>query len=149
MPRCKVATDLIIRVSVHIERDERGRWYPVAVERPQGGRLLRAVHEDSWARMVRAVADAFCDGDYDRAAGLYLNADEADQAAPSGAKADPDAPWPDGPGKVGCGGECGFVRAGVGWQCLEGEACGRYVHTDDPGFAEITAHYKGATEEEA
>jgi hypothetical protein len=26
---------------------------------------------------------------------------------------------------------CGFERRGAGWQCVEGEACGRYIHPGD------------------
>lgn len=44
---------------------------------------------------------------------------------------------------IGCDGlECGFVRAGVGWQCREGEACGRYIHPGDEHYDEVAAYYR-------
>jgi hypothetical protein len=42
----------------------------------------------------------------------------------------------------GAEGACGFVEAGVGYQCKEGDACQKYVHPGDPGFAELRAHDK-------
>lgn len=33
--------------------------------------------------------------------------------------------------------ECGFISAGLGYQCLEGRACGRYIHPGDPHFEEL------------
>lgn len=43
---------------------------------------------------------------------------------------------------LGCDRECGFVPAGVGFQCKEGDGCGRYVHPDDPGFQELKAYHE-------
>lgn len=42
---------------------------------------------------------------------------------------------------IQCGGECGFILAGIGLQCLEYGACGRYLHPGDPGYEEVAAHY--------
>lgn len=42
---------------------------------------------------------------------------------------------------VGCENACGFVRAGLGYQCLEGSACGLYVHPDEPAYKVIHAYY--------
>jgi hypothetical protein len=42
---------------------------------------------------------------------------------------------------LGCDGDCGFVAAGAGYQCIEGDGCGRYVHPDDTGFAELNAYH--------
>jgi hypothetical protein len=50
--------------------------------------------------------------------------------------ADPDPAW-----TFPCEGECGFERRGVGFQCVEGRACGRYVHPGDPGFDDLARYY--------
>lgn len=42
---------------------------------------------------------------------------------------------------VKCKRECGFQVAGIGLQCKEGDACGRYVHPGDPGFAELKSYH--------
>lgn len=52
-------------------------------------------------------------------------------------------PWPQE--AVKCEKDCGFVAAGIGWQCREGSACGRYVHPSDPEYLPITRYYR-ATE---
>jgi hypothetical protein len=46
---------------------------------------------------------------------------------------------------IGCEGDCGFIRAGAGYQCKEGDGCGRYVHPGDRGFAELDAYHKHMT----
>lgn len=46
---------------------------------------------------------------------------------------------------IGCEGECGFTCRGIGLQCTDGEACGRYLHPGDEGFAEVKAYYDAAT----
>jgi hypothetical protein len=33
--------------------------------------------------------------------------------------------------------DCGMVRAGIGYQCKEGDACGAYYHPGDEHFDEI------------
>lgn len=43
---------------------------------------------------------------------------------------------------VGCSGECGFAPRGIGWQCVDGAACGQYLHPGDPGFAEVNDYYR-------
>lgn len=43
---------------------------------------------------------------------------------------------------IGCDGECGFIRAGIGWQCREGAACGRYIHPGDEHYDEVAAYYR-------
>jgi hypothetical protein len=53
-----------------------------------------------------------------------------------------ECPWP--ADAVGCDEGCGFTRAGIGWQCREGTACGRYLHPGDAGFAEVDAYYRAA-----
>jgi hypothetical protein len=42
--------------------------------------------------------------------------------------------FPVPPGCKPDGDGCGFVSAGIGFQCNEGAACGRYLHPGDPGF---------------
>lgn len=42
---------------------------------------------------------------------------------------------------VGCTRNCGFQVAGIGLQCKEGDACGRYVHPGDPGFDELKRYH--------
>jgi hypothetical protein len=43
---------------------------------------------------------------------------------------------------LNCDGECGFIPAGAGYQCKEGDGCGMYVHPGDVGFAELDAYHK-------
>lgn len=45
---------------------------------------------------------------------------------------------------IGCWGTCGFTRAGAGWQCKEGEGCGKFVGPGDRGFKELTEYYRRA-----
>lgn len=47
---------------------------------------------------------------------------------------------------IGCWGECGFTKAGLGWQCTEGTGCGRLVGPGDSGHAELTEYYRRANE---
>jgi hypothetical protein len=65
---------------------------------------------------------------------------------------DPDDNDPDGDGlpvfpDIGCKHQhdgsdgCGFVEAGVGFQCLEGEACGRYIGPREPRFDAIKRYH--------
>jgi hypothetical protein len=42
-------------------------------------------------------------------------------------------PHPDG---------CGFKKRGCGWQCVEGAACGYYLHPGDQGFDVIQCWYE-------
>lgn len=49
---------------------------------------------------------------------------------------------------IGCKGECGFVVAGVGLQCQEGSACGRYLHPGDEHYAEVAAYYRSESQTE-
>jgi hypothetical protein len=52
---------------------------------------------------------------------------------------DAEPEWPD----IGCKGDCGFTRAGVGVKCDEGQACGRYLHPGEDGRAEaVIAYYE-------
>ena len=39
---------------------------------------------------------------------------------------------------IGCRSECGFITRGSGLQCLEGSACGRYLHPGDKGHAPVS-----------
>jgi hypothetical protein len=50
---------------------------------------------------------------------------------------------------LGCDGECGFTPAGVGYQCSEGDGCGRYVHPGDTGFTELNAYHMHMVRTEA
>jgi hypothetical protein len=46
--------------------------------------------------------------------------------------------------EVGCesgDAACGFVRAGVGWQCKENDACGRFVAPGEKGHAFIENYH--------
>lgn len=45
---------------------------------------------------------------------------------------------------IRCWGECGFTKAGDGWQCTEGQGCGKYVGPEDKGFKELTEYYRRA-----
>lgn len=45
-----------------------------------------------------------------------------------------------------CKGDCGFARRGFGFQCVEGQACGRYVHPGDPGYDDLRTYYDAAHE---
>lgn len=50
---------------------------------------------------------------------------------------------------IGCThdpGECGFIAAGLGYQCLEGSACRRYVHPGEPHFDEIRDYDRKMTD---
>lgn len=47
---------------------------------------------------------------------------------------------------IGCSREeCGFVPAGIGFQCREHGNCGRYIHPTDPGFDELAAYDRTMT----
>lgn len=46
---------------------------------------------------------------------------------------------------IGCAGECGFVVAGLGYECRDGTACGRYIHPGDKHFAGVDAYHKAMT----
>lgn len=54
--------------------------------------------------------------------------------------------WPSLPvfPDIECDGECGFIRAGIGWQCREGQACSYYVHPGDEDYEAVTAYYEAA-----
>jgi len=44
--------------------------------------------------------------------------------------------------EIGCKGECGFTRAGLGWKCTEGTACGWFIGPGDEHFEELGAYYR-------
>jgi hypothetical protein len=41
---------------------------------------------------------------------------------------------------------CGFEQRGIGWQCVEGEACGRYLHPGDEHHAEVESFHRAMAE---
>jgi hypothetical protein len=55
-------------------------------------------------------------------------------AAPAPNTSEPEWTYP-------CKGDCGFVRAGVGFQCREAQACGKYVDPNDPGYEDLRSYY--------
>lgn len=60
------------------------------------------------------------------------------------------AEFPDMGCRTSCCGEpkdCGMKPAGVGFQCREGSACGRYLQVGDEFYAEVKAWWLGVLDD--
>lgn len=49
---------------------------------------------------------------------------------------------------IGCEGDCGFERRGVGWQCVASDGCGRYAHPGDEHFDALERYHSEMTRED-
>lgn len=43
--------------------------------------------------------------------------------------------------KIDCRGNCGFEKRGIGYQCVDGTACNKYIHPGDEFFDQIDMYY--------
>lgn len=64
--------------------------------------------------------------------------------APQAPPAEKPRPVPSFP-RIGCTHDCGFERRGIGWQCVDGTACGRYVHPGDAHYDALDLYHAKAS----